>query len=374
MMMRQNRFWIFALIAIAAVIILTIFAAPDGNKVNSGSTYGRNPDGYGAWYEYMSERGTPVIRWQKPLSKFIANHNSGVTYIQIRGKEQFQLSSLLTHQLKDSAKDWLNNGNTLVIVGEFQPVTAAPFSSLLSQDNFPKIKIQTTRRKKPNSKIQIILEDSFGAVVWQETVGDGKIIYLSTPYLAANAYQEFPDNYKFLAELVSKTPTIFVDEYLHGYKDRETIAQEEAEDLFNYLAQTPLFLLLIQLIIMALVAIASEFRRFGKPINLTIPIVDNSMAYIKALAGILAKAESTDFVVQTIGRDEQLKLQRSLGLGKTLVDRQTLTAAWQKHTGKPATELNQLLQVFYSQKRLSQSELSQWNEKWQTINSASKGN
>lgn len=374
MMMRQNRFWIFALIAIAAVIILTIFAAPDGNKVNSGSTYGRNPDGYGAWYEYMSERGTPVIRWQKPLSKFIANHNSGVTYIQIRGKEQFQLSSLLTHQLKDSAKDWLNNGNILVIVGEFQPVTAAPFSSLLSQDNFPKIKIQTTRRKKPNSKIQIILEDSFGAVVWQETVGDGKIIYLSTPYLAANAYQEFPDNYKFLAELVSKTPTIFVDEYLHGYKDRETIAQEEAEDLFNYLAQTPLFLLLIQLIIMALVALASEFRRFGKPINLTIPIVDNSMAYIKALAGILAKAESTDFVVQTIGRDEQLKLQKSLGLGKTLVDRQTLTAAWQKHTGKPATELNQLLQVFYSQKRLSQSELSQWNEKWQTINSASKEN
>ena len=373
MMMRQSRFWIFALIAIAAVIILTIFAAPNGNKVNSGSTYGRNPDGYGAWYEYMSERGTPVIRWQKPFSKFITNHSSGVTYIQIRGKDQFKLSSILTHQLKDSATDWLEKGNTLVIVGEFQPVTAAPFSSLMSQDSFNQIKIQTTRRKKPNSKIQIILEDSFGAVVWQETIGDGKVIYFSTPNLAANAYQEFFDNYEFLAELVSKNPKIFIDEYFHGYKDKETIAQEEAENLFNYLAQTPLFLLLIQLIIMALMEIASEFRRLGKPINLTIPIVDNSMAYIKALAGILAKAQATVFVVQTIGKDEQLKLQKSLGLGTTLVDRQTLTTAWQKHTGKPATELNQLLQIFHSQKRLSQSELNQWNEKWQTINSAFNG-
>ncbi len=44
----------------------------------------------------------------------------------------------------------------------------------------------------------------------------------------------------------NENQAIWVDEYIHGYKDRETLALEEQEDVLSYLAQTPWFLLFIQ--------------------------------------------------------------------------------------------------------------------------------
>jgi hypothetical protein len=67
-MNRSNRrLWLFGAIAIAAVILLTLFAAPANNQLSSGSTYTRAPNGYGAWYAFMEERGTPAKRWQNRL-------------------------------------------------------------------------------------------------------------------------------------------------------------------------------------------------------------------------------------------------------------------------------------------------------------------
>ena len=367
----NRRLLIISAIAIVAIITLTFFSAPNSNnKISSGSTFGRNPDGYRAWYGYMLERGTPMRRWQKPFRRFIASHkDSGVTYIQIRSTKQFQDSELLRHSLSKSEKNWLKRGNILIIVGEFQPATAAPFSNILKADNLDRIKIETTRRKqsKSNNITLAILKDNFGAIVWKKQIGKGKIIYTATPYLAANAYQDYGDNYELLAQLASTNKKIFVDEYIHGYKDKETIAREAQTSLWSYLAQTPLFLLFIQLLIIILVATIAEFRRFGQPINSKTSVVDNSMAYIQALAGVLEKTGCTDFIVETIGKDEQRKMQKFLGLGQTLVEGETLVQAWKQQTGKSATELRQLLQLSQNPKRLSKNELIDWLERWQRI-------
>ena len=188
-----------------------------------------------------------------------------------------------------------------------------------------------------------------------------------TPFLAANAYIN-SDNYEFLAGLVSENETIWVDEYIHGYKDKETIAQEKQEDVLSYLAKTPWFLLFIQTVIIATVATAAA-RRFGKPILPQRAIADNSTAYIDALAGVLEKANSTDFVVDAIGKDERQKLQVSLGLGKSLVDKETLIAACQQQKSGSAAELSQLLQTNSSRKKISDARLITWIQKWQKINS-----
>ena len=361
----QRKLWLLIIIAIAVIITITLVAAPNNNKLNSGSTYGRYADGYGAWYEYMSSRGTPLQRWQKPFSQLIDRQDSEpVTYIQIYSKVHFQQSKLIPPQLTASEKDWLEKGNILAIIGIYQPVTAADFNSLLSQGD-RQIKIATTRRNP--SSVQTILGDRFGAVVWEKKVGKGKVIYATTPHLAANAYQDSTDNYEFLAELVSENKQIWVDEYIHGYKDNEIIAQEQKQDLLTYLVQTPLFPLFIQLIIIIVVAVIVAFRRFGQPVTVNNAMVDNSMAYIEALSGVLAKANCTDFVVTTIVRDEQLKLQKKLGLGQNLVNEETLIAAWTQQTGNSATKLRELLQISKHKRRLSDRELANWVQKWQEI-------
>jgi hypothetical protein len=63
MNLSKNRLWLLGAIAITAIMIVTLLFAPANNKVNSGSTYNnRAPDGYRAWYAFMSKRGTEIQR------------------------------------------------------------------------------------------------------------------------------------------------------------------------------------------------------------------------------------------------------------------------------------------------------------------------
>jgi hypothetical protein len=97
-------------------------------------------------------------------------------------------------------------------------------------------------------------------------------------------------------------------------------------------------------------------------------IADNSTAYIDALAGVLEKANSTDFVVEAIAKDEQRKLQQALGLGKSLVDEQTLITAYKQQRGDTALDLSQLLRVSNGGKKISDAQLITWIQKWQKLN------
>ena len=369
----RQRKWLLIAIAIAIIIVLSLLAAPSGNRNNSGSTYGHDPSGYGAWYEYMTKKKVSIQRWQKPFSQLVKDdrHNSAdITYIRVATGINYQLNS---PRLSKTERSWLEKGNTLIILGVNQPATAAPFNSYLtyrqSTLSSSNIEIATTRRYKAKKSDQSLLSDRFGTVVWSQKVGEGKVIYSTTPYLAANAYQEPIDNYEFLSGLIEPKQKVYLDEYIHGYKDKETIAKEDArEGVLDYLAQTPWYLLFIQLVIMMSVAVLTGFRRFGKPTAAKATVVDNSTAYIDALAGVLEKANSTDFVVNTIHKDEQRKLQASLGLGKSLVDKDTLIAAWQQQKTEPASELSQLLQLGESDQKISDAQLISWIEKWQKLN------
>lgn len=360
MKLSRRKLWVFGGIAIIAIILITLIAAPTQNQIISGSTYGRSPDGYGAWYAFMSDRKTPVQRWQKTF-EYLARtqQNTPITLLRIYGNLSYPA-------IGDAEERWLKAGNTLIILGVRSSVTEAPFTTIHNQQ-YGSIKIDTARREKNVDKI--ILGDKFGAIVWQQNIGKGRIIYVVTPYLAANAYQDSKANYEFLAELInqSKPNQVFVDEYIHGYKDVQTIAEEDKKNLLDYLAKTPLIIVLIQGFILTIVVIWASNRRLGNPLTLTSPPANNSATYIQALATVLQKAESSEFVVEVVGRAEQLKLQKALGLASELVNAQSLIQAWVQQTGQPAAELEQLLKMGSQKRRLRDSELLTWLEKWQNI-------
>ncbi|NET66064.1 MAG: DUF4350 domain-containing protein [Moorea sp. SIO1G6] len=365
----KRRLGVISAIAIVVLMMITLVAAPANNKINSGSTYSRAPYGYGAWYAYMAKRGTPVQRWQKPFED-LANQTDAqgsVTLLRVT-------SWLTVDAIYGKEREWIKQGNRMVILGVKQPVTDAAFSTL-QEASTGKVKVNTRRRYKGNQGKKI-LSDRFGAVVWEKPIGDGRVIFATTSDLAANAYQDFPANYELLAQLVTPLKAegnltnqnpVWVDEYLHGYKDVDVIKREVGETLFSYLAKTPLLPAFIQGLIILLVAIWALNRRFGQPLTRSEPVVDNSEAYIRALAGVLQKAGSTEFVLEVVGKDEQLQLQKALGLGQTLLEEQALIDAWVEQTGRPATELKQLLEIQSSKRRIRESDLLKWLGKWQKI-------
>lgn len=364
----NRRLWLFGAITIGAMILLTFFAAPANNKLSSGSTYTRAPNGYGAWYAFMEERGTPVKRWQKPFENLANNNTSKTPATLLRVNSQ-----LSAPDLDKGERDWVEKGNTLVILGIRQPVTKAAFNTL-HETVMGQIKINTARRNL--SAKEKSLGDRFGSIVWQENIGKGRIIFATTPDLAANAYQNFRGNYEFLAQLVTQSEeeenssiskSVWVDEYLHGYRDTDAPKRKQEQDLFSYFGKTPVFPALIQVAILLLVTIWAGNRRFGKPETLPTPVVNNSEAYIQALAAVLQKAESSEFVLEVVGKEEQGQLQKALFLGQEQLDPQSLVNAWVQQTGRPAAELEQVLQLQAQKARIRETELLSWLGKWQQI-------
>jgi hypothetical protein len=401
MKLSNRRLGVLGAIAIGAIMLLTLLAAPASNKLNSGSTYNRAPDGYGAWYAFMTERGTPVQRWRKPFEALADNEKAEppITLLRVN-------STLTERSLSGVEQDWVKNGNTLVILGVRQSVTEAPFSTR-HKTEVGSIKIDTQRRDKYAK--ERLLGDRFGAIVWEQSIGEGQVVFATTSHLAANAYHGFRGNYEFLAQLVTQNgQPVWVDEYIHGYKDPELLVcqgkdapartspgkdsptgtspgedapartspgkgqqgntcQQEQEDLFSYLAKTPVLPVFVQGLIVLLVAIWAGNRRFGRLLTLSAPVVDNSQAYIQALAGVLQKANSSEFILEVVGKEEQLQLQKALFLGQVPLDEQALVDAWVQQTGRPAAELKQLLQVQSRKRPMSETELLAWLGKWEQI-------
>jgi hypothetical protein len=360
MKVSQRQRWILGAIAVSVMLLLILAVAPANNQLRQGSTYSRDPDGYGAWYAFISGRGTPVQRWQQPLAALSAKHSSPLTLLRIDPQRRKQPDDLLPEE-----KSWVQTGNLLVILGVDEAVTEAAFSTFVSSQ-VGQIKIETSRRKQ--AAADPLLGDRFGAIAWTRDIGKGRAILVTTPYLAANAYQDFPGNYEWLAQLVTRPQhPVWVDEYLHGYKDKDAIAAEIGDDIFSYLAKTPLFPVMVQGAVIFLVALWAGNRRFGKPISLPSPTVNNSEAYIQALAGVLQKADSTDFLVSAIAQEEQRQLQKALGLGTDPLDAEVLGGAWLQQTGQPAQDFDALLKTPSSKHRLSQAATLAWLQQWHKI-------
>jgi len=380
MMRLSRRQTAILAIALGVIILLTLLTAPIGSEQQSASTYSRAPDGYGAWYAYMQEKGNPVKRWQQPADALFQPDSEAANADSTNGKiarPQTPITLLRIDkdiELSAASEAWVKQGNVLVLVGAIADafVTQAPFTSDVASPSGI-VRIATSRRYRQSSKSAPLLQDSFGTVVWQKTLGKGRLISVITTYLAANAYQEFRANYELLAKLVTEPGyPIWVDEYLHGYKDSSTDAKDgtaSEENLLSYLSKTPLSLLAVQAIAFLLLLIWGQNHRLGLPEQVEVPTVDNSEAYIQALAGVLHKAGGSEFVLETLGKAEQLNIQKALGLGTSPLPIDDLIAAWSQQTGQPADPLQTLLRTAARHRRVSEAELSQWLETMNTVRS-----
>ena len=342
----NRRYLIIAVLGLALLIVLAV--APTYNIIQSGSTWSKEPDGYGAWFEYMEQRGAPIERWQRPIGELLKeakkreNSDAPATIVRIFPP------SVPPHNIELS--DWIKRGDRVVVLSRSQPVQAAIFETRFDTD-VGEVLIET-RSRNDYEDVESILSDEYGSVVWKEdfaayidpedesaaTAGD--YIQSTVPYLAANAYLGEPGNFAFLAELVESGGPIYVDEYLHGYRDADVVVEEVAGTWFDYLAQTPLQVVVLQSAIILLITIIAQNRRMGLARSLKPEPVNNSEAYIMALAGVLNKANSQDFLIKTLVKAEQKALQRSLGLGEVPVPLNVLKTAWQQTTGRSPAELN----------------------------------
>ncbi|PSN12315.1 DUF4350 domain-containing protein [filamentous cyanobacterium CCT1] len=372
----KRRTMILGLLGLALLLGLLVLGGPSSSPLESGSTWHRGPAGYSAWYESLEQQGISVQRWQRPVEDLLEQlgeaEDATVTLMQNSASSE-TLVAVLPGFIAESElpallpwlPDWVEAGHQLVILGVKAPATAAPFSQTLSSEAGP-VQIDTRRRYTSGSRLGVELEDDYGAIVWQQAIASGPVTIAATPHLGANAYLDQPGNFALLTALVAGSAgRVWIDEYLHGYRDEEAIAAEVGGDSWlNYLARTPLVILAAQILAVTLIALLAFNRRLGQRRSLAAPTIDNSRAYIQALAGVLHKANSHDFVVQTVSQAERLQLQKVLGLGHTLLPIEQLQLAWNEQPGRPAIDLAALLNPPLPK---TESQLRNWLKRVQSL-------
>ena len=249
-----RQYWQMILTAVAIIVLVTVVSALGGGDRLKGSSYSLEPQGYGAWYQKMVDQGIAIERWRKPVARVFDKYPNGTILLQIN-------SELDEFFLDPPDKKWIENGNTLVVLGVDALSNDIEFSKNLASPQ-GQVKIETTRRfqvtdssssyfKLPTIPTSIVSDDH-GAVVWQSSIGKGKLILATTPYLAANAYQDSTANYDLLTALTTTDQQrIVVDEYLHGYREPskprkpgdpilpDDSQQSEGENLMSYFTKTP---------------------------------------------------------------------------------------------------------------------------------------
>jgi Domain of unknown function (DUF4350) len=413
---KQPR-WVWLVVAVIGLFLLCLLLAPSNSWQQSGSTYNKSPEGYAAWADYMAQRGTPLKISRQPIAALLAaadkaGDRAPKTLLQVQpqlaasGRWASRRQSTKS-QLRAIEQSWLAAGNHLIILGISQPVRKVDFSSRVVSP-FGGVKVETGRRaSEPNG----ILRDGGGAIVWEvasivepsstKSTKPGRLIYATTPHLGANAYQGEPGNYAFLADLVGQNQTpVIVDEYLHGYREPlatgpkakgsrrargpkakgsrqaqppgpsdefedDSQAQPPGQSVWSYFAQTPLLPIGVQAIVLTLIAIWAKNRRFGRVQSADPAPVDNSTAYIQALAGALRQGNSRSFVIETVNRAELRQLQRQMGLGDTPMTLPELIEAW-KAQGRSSEALKSLLRM-QSRQDLSDGDLFAWLQSLQQL-------
>jgi len=152
------------------------------------------------------------------------------------------------------------------------------------------------------------LKDRQGAMLVDFPHGAGRIIVLSDPYIVANGGIQLEDNLKLaLNTIAGREGLIAFDEYHHGHAATQN-------DWAAYFAGTPILAIAGQIVLVVLVILWTQARRFGRPLPL--PQVDrrSSLEFVASMAELQQRAKALDLAIENIYSRTRRVLVRYAGV------------------------------------------------------------
>jgi hypothetical protein len=307
-------FFVILIIIILALLVFSHTETSDCEK-RTASTYSAGKPGTKALYLLLEKLKFPIERFEKNLTKI---KEPGIMLIcrpMLRGVRDKEYAAV---------RRWVEAGNTLVIAN-------APFANDLvcgfqknirGMDSYFGLSLESkgagrseikaglpayrtdftisvskaARWKKPGDKWRVLVEDEFGAVVVEQTIGKGRVIAVSDPTIFSNEHILDAQNYLFTLALLTgnkKRPKLFVDEYHHGHIVTETLTQ--------YFNASVFALIFVQLLIGAFLFFYSRRARYaGRFRSLTEPQGRSSVEYVQSMANVLESCNANAAALEAI--------------------------------------------------------------------------
>jgi Domain of unknown function (DUF4350) len=362
--------------------------APNRSTYNSGQT------GTRAIYQLLEESGTPVARWRKQYSSLDAEAEDSILVII----GPFQSGQKISEEEAFALQVWISTGGRALIISrspfdqfgdpairakapeklpvhyetpeqfidrESDELIAQPteltrgLRGLALSDFATRMIFHPQDRAKaartgvvetapspeeysaPALYAPVIhLGDKDGAALADFTYGEGRIIFLSDPFVVANNGIARGGNLtlamNMLRSMGSPDRRIFFDEFHHGY-------YEGGNPLVNYFRGTPAPWLLLQGLGLSLLIVYTYSRRFARPLPLPQIPRHSPLEFVGSMANLQHAAQARELALENIYPRFKAGLCRRLGLSSRASRDEIITGARRRRFPISEIELRQTL-------------------------------
>lgn len=326
------------------------------------STYHSGPTGTRALHDFLNESGYKVMRWRKTPEKLLNDSERVRTFVVV-GRTQ----AAFTEEEALALRRWVAFGGRFVLIDrEIDPdlvpksggwtISSREFgfpnldvnpadASQMTQNVIALQPVQPTALTRdvdavmPSrfaSRINIVatteenaehdpddlgnnmldgspaptvhIADRAGPLLVDYAYGLGHIIVLSDPYIVTNGGIRLNDNLQLAINTVAgREGLIAFDEYHQG----KGITQNE---FAQYFAGTPVLAFAAQILLLVLLILWTNARRFGRPLPL--PQVDrrSSLEFVASMAELQERSRAFDLAIENIYTRTRRVLARHAGV------------------------------------------------------------
>jgi hypothetical protein len=167
--------------------------------------------------------------------------------------------------------------------------------------------------------------------------GDGRIVFLTDPFIVSNAGISMVDNAQLAVNLVAAGQgAIAFDEYHQGYGS-------DNNRFLQFFAGTPVVAIFLQLVVIVGLVFFSQSRRFARAVPEPEEDRLSKLEYVGAMAELQSRTKAYDLAVENIYTDFRRRVARSLGLDLHAMKSDEIAAIISERSG---SDLQKIAETF----------------------------
>jgi len=341
----------------------------DTERAPNRSTYHSGPTGTRALHDFLSESGYKVIRWRERPQKLLGDSGSLVKTFVVIGETQTPfteeeanalhkwvaaggrfvfINRTVTNQLVPKSEGW----NVEVRMGSYPPLDVDPADARQMTENviplhpvLPTVLTRSVETVMPSrfaARLAVVppdtehsaadpalndddyvnvethsdasaspivhVADTNGALLLDYVYGKGRIVVLGDPYIVSNGGLRLNDNLQLAVNtLIYRDGLVAFDEYHQGRGvSRNALA--------TYFAGTPVLALAAQGLLLVLLVLWTNARRFGRPLPLARVDRRSSLEFVASMAELQERSRAFDLAIENIYTRTRRVLARYAGV------------------------------------------------------------
>ncbi len=303
---RLTRLW-WSVPAASVLLLLTLAMLVGGKQdpTGRGTSYDAGSSGFRAVYLLLEDLGYPVERSKQPTGE-------GVRWVLDPAAKDAELPALA---------DWVRNGGTLLLATssadvarglgldvEIKKRDADPKDEDAEGPDLTKLSGGSPLVLGPREKGRVWVKAGGAPFVTIYDVGRGEVWLVNRPAFLTNALLPKADNAVLACRLAEamRGDRIAFDEYVHGLRDRPSVAV--------LLLRPPALWMTLQLLLLTAILLWHHAPRFGSLQSVPPPRRRSVEEFLDALAALLERRGDYNNAIRTARENLARDIEQSLGL------------------------------------------------------------